>query len=104
MIDNILPLMKLCSFILVISFINGIRYFFLKRNLKFLYQEHREEIQKAIGYDKIKVSSLLREPSETGNIMLDLLLFKAHRSVMWCILLLFFYPCAIIVVYLLLHL
>jgi hypothetical protein len=104
MMDNILQLMQFCSFILVISFINGIRYFFLKRKLQLLYQEHREEIQKAIGYDKIKISSFIREPSETGNNTLDLLLFKTHRSVMWCISFLMFYPVSVIGVYLLLHL
>jgi hypothetical protein len=102
--DNILQLMQFCSFILAISFINGIRYLFLKRKLKLLYQEHREEIQKAIGYDKIKISSFIREPSETGNNTLDLLLFKTHRSVMWCISFLMFYPVSVIGVYLLLHL
>lgn len=101
-IDNILSLMKFCSFILVISSINGIRYFFLKSKLKLVYQEHREETQKAIRCDKIKVSSFIREPLETGNVTLDLLLFKMHRSIMWCISLLFFYPVAVIVVYLLL--
>jgi hypothetical protein len=98
--ENILSLLKFCSFILVISSINGIRYFFLKRKLKFIYQEYREEIHKAIRCDKIKVSSFVREPSETGNVMLDVLLFKMHRSIMWCILLLFFYP--VVVLFLLL--
>jgi hypothetical protein len=102
--ENILSLLKFCSFILVISSINGIRYFFLKRKLKFIYQEYRGEIQKAIGCDKIKVSSFIREPSETGNVMLDLLLFKTHRSVMWCILLLFFYLVSVIFLYLALRL
>jgi hypothetical protein len=104
MIREILLLMGLLFFILVISFINGIRYILLKRKLKLMYIEHREEIQKAIGSDRIKISSLIKEPFETGNIMLDLLLFKLHRSVKLCILWLFFYPIAVISVYFLLRL
>jgi len=96
--------MKFCSFILVISAINGIYYLFLKKKLRLICHEHIEEIQKAIGCDKIKVASFIREPIETGNDTLDLLLFKIHRSAMWFILLLLFYPVAVITVYLLLQL
>jgi hypothetical protein len=80
--NNILSLLKFCSWILVISFINGIRYFFLRRKLKLIYEEHKEEIHKAIRCDEVKISVFFREPLETGNDMLDLLLFKIHRSAM----------------------
>ncbi len=103
MIDTILPLLKLGSFTLVISFINGIRYLFLKRKLKLIYYEkYKEEIHKAIRCNKIKFSTLFIEPLETGNDMLDLLLFKIHRSAMWFLLLLIFYPVFVVVAYLLL--
>jgi hypothetical protein len=99
-----LPLLKLGSFALVISFINGIRYLFLKRKLKLIYyEEYKEEIHKAIRCNKIKFSNLFIEPLETGNDMLDLLLFKIHRSAMWFLLLLIFYPVSV-VAYLLLYL
>jgi hypothetical protein len=96
MIDNIVPLLKFCSWVLVISLINGVRYVFLKRELKLIYEKHKEEIHKAIGCDKIKISSFIKEPSETGDVILDLLLFKMHRSVMWCILLMVFYPVCVL--------
>lgn len=104
MIDTILPLLKFCSWILAISFINGARYLFLKRKLKLIYEEHKEEIHKAIRCNKIKFSALFIEPLETGNDVLDLLLFKVHRSAMWFLLLLIFYPVSVVVVYLLLQL
>lgn len=100
MIDNIVPLLKFCSWVLVISLINGVRYVFLKRELKLIYEKHKEEIHKAIGYDKIKISSFIKEPSETGDVMLDLLLFKMHRSIMWCILLICFYPVCVLFLFL----
>ncbi len=100
MTDTILPTLKFCSWILVISFINGIRYLFLKRKLKLIYEEHREEIHKAIRCNKIKFSALFIEPMETGNDTLDLLLFKIHRSALWFIGLLFFYGICVIFVYL----
>jgi len=102
--DTILPLLKFFSWILVISFINGARYLFLKRKLKLIYEEHKEEIHKAIRCNKIKFSALFMEPLETGNDVLDLLLFKIHRSAMWFLLLLIFYPVSVVVVYLLLQL
>lgn len=102
--DTILPLLELGSFVLVISFINGIRYLFLKRKLKLIYEEYKEEIHKAIRCNKIKFSTLFIEPLETGNDMLDLLLFKIHRSAMWFLLLLIFYPVSVVVAYLLLQL
>ena len=104
MIDTILPLLKFFSWFLVISFINGARYLFLKRKLKLIYEEHKEEIHKAIRCNKIKFSALFMEPLETGNDVLDLLLFKIHRSAMWFLLLLIFYPVSVVVVYLLLQL
>jgi len=104
MIDTIVPLLELGSFSLVISFINGIRYLFLKKKLKIIYEEHKEEIHKAIRSDKMKFSTLFIEPLETGNDMLDLLLFKIHRSAMWFLLFLIFYPFSAVVVYLLLQL
>jgi uncharacterized membrane protein len=104
MIGNILPLMKLCSFILVISALNGIYYLLLKKRLILMCQKDSEEVHKAIGCEKVKMISFIREPSETGNNTLDLLLFKTHRSVMWCISFLMFYPVSVIGVYLLLHL
>ena len=105
MINTILPILKFCSWILVISFINGIRYLFLKRKLELIYyEEYKEEIHKAIRCNKIKFSTLFIEPLETGNDMLDLLLFKIHRSAMWFLLLLIFYPISVIVAYLLLQL
>ena len=101
MIDTIVPLLKFCSWVLVISFVNGVRYFFLKRKLKLIYyEEYKEEIHKAIRCNKIKFSTLFIEPLETGNDMLDLLLFKIHRSVLWFIGLLFFYPVSVIFLYL----
>jgi len=45
---DILSLMKFCSFILVISFINGIRYLFLKRKLKSIYQQYRVILTKQL--------------------------------------------------------
>ncbi|MFC1677440.1 hypothetical protein ACFL3G_10320 [Planctomycetota bacterium] len=96
MIDNILPILKFCSWVLVISFINGIRYLFLKKRLKLIYEEHREEIHKAIRCNRIKFSALFVKPLETGNEMLDLLLFKIHRSAMWFVFSLFFYGTSII--------
>ena len=102
MIGNILPLLKFCSIFLVISFINGARYLFLKRKLKLIYGEHKEEIHKAIRCDKIKFSALLIEPLETGNDILDLLLFKIHRSAKWFIGLLFFYVVGVTFFYLVL--
>jgi hypothetical protein len=104
MIDTIVPLLKFCSWVLVISFINGIRYIFLKRKLKLIYEEHKKEIHKAIRCNKIKLPVFFIEPLETGNDMLDLLLFKIHRSVLWFIGLLFFYPVSVVVIYLLLQL
>jgi len=103
MIDTILPLLELGAFALVISFINGIRYIFLKRKLKLIYEEYKEEIHKAIRCDKIKFSAFSKEPLETGNDMLDLLLFKIHRSAMWFVLLLFFYLFSVVSLYLLLQ-
>jgi len=100
MIDTILPLLKFCSWVLVISFINGARYLFLKGKLKLIYEEHREEIHKAIRRNKITFSALFIEPLETGNDTLDLLLFKIHRSAMWFLLLLIFYPVSVIFLYL----
>lgn len=91
MIDTIFSILKFCSLILAISFINGIRYFYLRRKLMFIYEKHAKEITAATRCDKIKLSAFVMEPLDTGNDMLDLLLFKIHRSVMWCILLLFLY-------------
>ena len=99
MLDTIVPLLELMSFALVISFINGIRYLFLKRKLKLIYQEHQEHIQKAIKCNKVKFSAFFTEPQETGNDHLDLLLFKIHRSVMWFILFLFLYVGSIVFFY-----
>jgi hypothetical protein len=96
MIDFILPILKMCSWILVISFINGVRYLFLKGKLKLIYEEYREEIHKAIRCDKIKFSALFIEPMETGNDTLDLLLFKIHRSAVWFVLLLLLYVIGVI--------
>jgi hypothetical protein len=104
MTDTILLLLELGSFALVISFINGIRYIFLKRKLKLIYEEHKEEIYKAIRCYKIKLSVFFVEPLETGNNTLDVLLFKIHRSVLWFVVLLLFYPVSVIVTYLLLQL
>ena len=103
MIDTILSILKFCSWILVISFINGIRYLFLKRKLKLIYEEYEEEIHRAIRCNRIKFSALFVEPLETGNDMLDLLLFKMHRSAMWFVLWLFFYLISIVSLYLLFH-
>ena len=100
MIGNILSTMKFCSFFLIIGFINGARYLFLKRKLKLIYEEHKEEIHKAISCENIKFSTFLKEPSETGNDVLDLLLFKIHRSAMWFINLLFFYGISVAFFYL----
>ena len=100
MVDNILQNMIFCSWILVISFINGIRYFLLKRKLKFIYEERKEEIHKAIRCNKTKLRVFFIEPLETGNDTLDLLLFKIHRSAMWFVLLLFFYGASVIFCYL----
>lgn len=100
MIDTIFPTLKFFSWVLVISFINGARYLFLKRKLKLIYEEHRGEIQKAIRCNKIKFSAFFLEPLETGNDTLDLLLFKTHRSAMWFVLFLIFYGVCVIFVYL----
>jgi hypothetical protein len=102
MIGNILSTMKFCSIFLIISFINGIRYLCLKRRLKLIYGEYEEKIHTSIKCEKIKFSAFLTEPLETGNDMLDLLLFKIHRSAMWFILLLFFYVVSVAFSYLVL--
>ena len=105
MLETVLPLLEISSFVLVIGFINGARYLFLKRKLKLIYYEkYKEEIHKAIRCNKIKFSTLFIEPLETGNDMLDLLLFKIHRSAMWFILLLCFYPVSVVFLYLALRL
>jgi len=96
MIDAIVPLLKFCSWILVISFINGFRYLLLNRKLKLIYEQDKEEIHKAIRCDKVKFSAFLKEPLESGNDMLDLLLFKIHRSAMWFVLWLLFYVTGVI--------
>jgi hypothetical protein len=89
--DNILSIMKFCSFALVISFVNGGRYLFFKKKLKLIYEKRKEEIDKAIGCNKIKFSAFLTEPLETGDDVLDLLLFKAHSSAKWFVGFIFFY-------------
>ena len=99
MIEKILPILKFCSMFLAISFINGIRYVFFKRKLKLIYEEYKEDIHKAIRCDKIKFSVFLMEPLETGNDMLDLLLFKIHRSAKWFICLFVFYWIGVAFVY-----
>jgi len=104
MLRNILPLLKFCSIFLIISFINGVRYLFLKRKLRLIYEEHKKEIHTAIRCDKVKFSALLIEPLETGNDMLDLLLFKIHRSAKWFLGLLFFYGVSVTFFYLVLRL
>lgn len=104
MIGNILSTMKFCSIFLIISFINGGRYLFLKRKLKLIYGEYEEQIHKAVRGEKIKFSTFLKEPLETGNDVLDLLLFKIHRSAQWFINLLFFYGISVAFVYLVLRL
>jgi len=102
MIDTILPILELGSLLLVISFINGVRYFFLKRKLKLIYEEYKEEIHKSVESDKMNFSAFLRKPSETENDMLDLLLFQTHRSALWFIGFLLFYPVSVIFLYLVL--
>ncbi len=97
--SDFFKLLIFCSWILVISLINGIQYFFLKRKLKLIYEEHKEEIYKAIRCNNITFLTFYKkEPLETGNDMLDLLLFKIHRSAMWFILSLFFYITSIVFV------
>lgn len=91
--------MKFCSWILVISFINGIRYVFFKRRLKLIYEEHKEDIHKAIRCDEIKFSALFIEPLETGNDTLDLLLFKIHRSAKFFVGLFVFYWIGVVFFY-----
>ncbi len=91
MMGTIWTALKFCSWVLVISSINFFRYLYFKNRLNDIYAEHKEGIHKAIRCDEIKFSSFLQEPLETGNDMLDLLLFKIHRSAMWSVLLLFFY-------------
>lgn len=91
MIDRILPLMKFCSVFLVISLVHGVRYIFFRRKLKLIYEEHKEDIHKAIRCDKMRFSVFLIEPLDTGNDMLDLLLFKIYSSAKWFLSLFFFY-------------
>lgn len=100
MIDTILTNLKLCSIFLLVSFINGVRYLFLKRKLKLRYEEHKEEIHKSIKSDRINFSAFLKEPLETGDDVLDLLLFQIHRSALWFTGLFLFYPVSVIFVYL----
>jgi hypothetical protein len=100
MIGNIISTMKFCSIFLIISFINGGRYLFLKRRLKLIYGEYEEQIHKAIRGETIKFSTFLKEPLETGNDVLDLLLFKIHRSTQWFITLIFFYVISVAFFYL----
>jgi len=96
MTDTILSTLKFFSWILAISFINGVRYLFLKKKLKLIYEQDKEDIHKAIRCDKVKFSAFLKEPIESGNDMLDLLLFKIHRSALWFVLWLFFYVTGVI--------
>lgn len=101
MYDTIVTTLKLFSWILVISIINGIRYYFLKRKLKSIYYEkYKDEILTAIRGRKINGMAFFKEPLETGNDALDLLLFKIHRSVLWFIGFLLFYLIAVIFIYL----
>ncbi len=104
MLDRIIPLLELCSMFLVFSFINGVRYIYFIRKLKLINEEFEEEMYKAIKNNKIKFTAFFVEPIETGVDKLDLLLFKIHRSAMWCILLLIFYPVSVIFMSLLLRL
>ncbi len=93
--DNILSIMKFCSIFLAIGFINGGRYLFFKRKLKLIYEERKEEINKAIRGEKMKFSAFLKEPLETGDDGLDLLLYKAHSSAKWFVGLLLFYAISV---------
>jgi hypothetical protein len=100
MTGDILPILKFCSIFLVISFINGGRYFFFRRKLILIYEEHKEEINRALSCCNIKFSAFLEEPLETGNDTLDLLLFKIHRSAKWFLGLLLFYATGVAFFYL----
>lgn len=103
-IDTIFPILVVCSIFLVMSLVNWARYLFLKRKLQFIYEEYKEEIHKAIRCNKIKFSALFKEPLETGNDMLDLLLFKTHRSALFFVTPLFVYVISVISLYLFLRL
>jgi len=81
--DTILGIAAFCSWTLVISVVHSIRYVFLKRQLKLVYAEHKEEIHEAIRANRLRFSAFLIEPQETGDDVIDVLLFKLHRSVMW---------------------
>ena len=91
MIDKILPLMKFCSMFLVISLIHGIRYVYFKRKLNLIYEDYKDDIHKAIRSEEIKFAVFMIEPLETGDDMLDLLLFQIHRSAKWFISIFIFY-------------
>jgi hypothetical protein len=104
MIGSILPVLKFLSASLAISLICRLRYILLRRQLRKTYAEHKDEILEAIKGNELKFSSFLVEPTETGNNMLDLLLFKIHRSAMWFMVLLFFYGFSVISLYVALRL
>ena len=79
----------------------------MKFNLEALNKEFEQADAKHIlswcyknfNQDKIKFSTFLMEPQETGNDTLDLLLFKIHRSAMWSVAFLIFYPVSIVFLY-----
>lgn len=100
MMDKIVVSLKFCSVFLMISLINWMRYFLLKRKIELIYKKDEEQICKAIRCNKIKFPAFLSEPLEAGDSTLDLLLFKIHRSVVYFIGLLFFYGIAVIFAYL----
>ena len=93
--DTLFFIMIFCSWILAISFFNGVHYFLLIRKLKPVYDEYKREIHEAVRCDKLTVSAFFREPTEIGDDKLDLLLFKIHRAAMWFVLHLIFYVSSI---------
>ena len=98
---TILQIMKFLSFILLIGFFNIFRHILFRRKLWDCYEENKEEILKAIRSDKLNYYVFFKEPRETGNNQLDLLLFKIHRTAIWFMLSIILYAVSVCFIYLL---
>lgn len=94
--DVILGILAICSWALAISVIYIIRYILLKRKLKLVYEEYEVKIHEALRGRRIRFSSFFVEPQESGDAMIDLLLFKLHRSVMHAVSLIIFYLLSVV--------
>jgi len=96
---SFIQILVFCSIFLFISLGHGVHYLLLKRKLKFILKEKNEKIHEAIRCDKPKFTAFLLEPLETGNDMLDLLLFKTHRAAIWFVRIFIFYVTSVLFLY-----